>query len=120
MLWFHLSLASAAAKASNQAISKTLTGNFSVLEIAAFGQLAAAILIGPLIFLPDLITIPTTTSFHKAALVTVSLNIIAILMLVEAIRRSDLSYAMPFLGLTPVFTILMGWLLRGETIIFNK
>ena len=116
MFWFHLSLFSAAAKASNQAITKTLTRDFSVLEIAAFGQLTAGILILPLIFLPGLVTVPGTLSFHKAAAVTIFLNIIAIILLIEAIRRSDLSYSMPFLGLTPVFSIFMGWMLRGEVV----
>ena len=116
MLWFHLSVLSAASKAANQAITKSLTKNFSVLAIAAFGQLAAGILIFPLIFFSSVIDIPTDPSFHKAAAVTISINIFAILLLVEAIKRSDLSYSIPFLGLTPVFTIVTGWILRGEVI----
>ena len=116
MLWFNLSIFAAAAKAANQGITKTLTRDFSVLAIAAYGQLAAGILIFPLIFFPGTIDIPGNISFHKAALVTVVINIIAIILLVEAIRRSDLSYSLPLLGLTPVFTIFMGWMLRGEVI----
>lgn len=116
MLWFNLSLLSATAKGSNQAITKSLTRNFSVLEIAAFGQMAAAILIFPLIFFPGIVDVPGNVSFHKNAFATISLNFIAIILLVEAIRRSDLSYAMPFLGLTPVFSIFMGRILRDEVI----
>lgn len=116
MLWFHLSVLSAAAKAANQAITKTLTSNFSVLTVAAYGQLAAGVLILPLIFFPDLVSLPSDPAFHKAAGVTIGINIVAIILIIEAIKKSDLSYALPFLGLTPVFTILTGWLLRGEVI----
>jgi drug/metabolite transporter (DMT)-like permease len=116
MLWFYLSVLSATAKAANQAATKTLTKTYSVLAIAAFGQLAAGITVFPLILVPGFVAIPGDIAFHRAALVTISLNIAAILLLVEAIRRSELSYALPFLGLTPVFTILMAWILRGEVI----
>ncbi len=114
MIWFNLSIASAASKAANQAITKTLTRDFSVLQTAAFGQLAAGILVFPLYFLPGIVDIPDSYAFHKAASITIGLNIVAIILLIEAIRKSDLSYALPFLGLTPVFSIFMGWILRGE------
>lgn len=114
MLWFNLSLASAVAKAANQAVTKTLTRDFSVLQTAAYGQLAAGAFILPLIFFSGCIDLPADSSFHQAAFTTISLNIVAILLLVEAIRTSDLSYALPFLGLTPVISIFSGWLLRGE------
>ncbi|MDD3620341.1 MAG: DMT family transporter [Desulfobulbaceae bacterium] len=116
MLWFSLSALSATAKAANQAATKTLTSTYSVLAIAAFGQLAAGISVFPLILVPGLVAIPGDLDFHRAAFVTISLNIAAILLLVEAIRGSELSYALPFLGLTPVFTILTAWVLRGEVI----
>lgn len=116
MLWFNVSLAAAASKAANQAITKTLTRDFSVLQTAACGQLAAALLILPLIFIPDIITIPVGFPFHQAAFATIALNILAILLLVEAIRSSDLSHALPFLGLTPVFSIFTAWFLRGEVV----
>lgn len=116
MAWFYLSICSAAAKAANQAITKTLARHYPVLSIAAYGQLAMGVLIFPLIFVPGIITIPTTPPFHKAAAVTICINVGAILLIIEAIKRSDLSYALPFLGLTPVFTVFTGWLLRGEVI----
>jgi len=116
MLWFNLSLASAASKAANQAITKALTRDFSVLQVAAYGQLAAGLLILPLFILTERIDIPGEIAFHKAAAITIGLNIIAIILLIEAIRKSDLSYALPLLGLTPVFSIFMGWIIRGEVI----
>ena len=115
-MWFNLALLSAAAKASNQAITKRLSGEYRVLEIAAFGQFAMGLLLFPLIFIPDAVALSGEWAFHKAAWATILLNVGAIILLVDAIRRSDLSYALPFLGLTPVFTILTGWLLRGENI----
>jgi len=116
VLWFSLSLLSAASKAANQVITKSLTRDFSVLQIAAFGQFSAGLLIFPLLFIPDFVAVPASLPFHKAASATIAINVIAILLLVEAINRSELSYALPLLGLTPVFTIVTGWLLRGEII----
>lgn len=116
MVWFNLSLLSAASKAANQAVTKTLTRDFSVLQIATFGQLAAGLIIFPFFFFPGTINIPNEILFHRAAAVAIVLNIIAILLLVEAIRRSDLSYSLPFLGFTPVFLIFNGRILRGEEI----
>ena len=119
MLWFYLSALSAASKAANQAVTKTLIKDFSVLTVAAYGQLAMGILIFPLIFISGIINIPSTLPFHKAAAVTIGINIGAIILLIEAIKRSDLSYALPFLGLTPVFTVVTGFVLRGEMISTN-
>ena len=116
MTWFHLALLSAAAKAGSQAITKTLTWRFGVLQIAAFGQIAAGCILLPAILMPGMVSVPVALSFHKAAWVTISLNIIAIIALTAAIRQSDLSYSIPFLSLTPVFTILSAFLLRGEEI----
>lgn len=115
-MWFHLAIVSAASKAFSQALTKKLLRSYSVLEISAYAQLVAAVMIFPLLFIPDFINIPRTWSFQKAAWITITLNIVAIIPLVEAIRRSDLSYALPFLGVTPVFSIVAGWLIRGEEV----
>lgn len=115
-MWFHLAIVSAASKAFSQALTKKLLRSYGVLELTAYTQAAAALMILPLLLIPDFINIPHTWSFQKAAWTTITLNIIAIIPLVEAIRRSDLSYALPFLGLTPVFSIVAGWLIRGEQV----
>ncbi len=113
-MWQKLALLSALSKALNQVTTKILLNHTGVLEISAYGQLASAIIVFPAIFFTDTISIPNTGDFHAAAWITISLNVIAIVLLVEAIRRSDLSYAVPFLSLTPVFTILTAWAIRGE------
>lgn len=115
-MWFNLAIISAVSKALSQALTKKLLRSYGVLEISTFSQLAATLIIFPLWFIPGLIHIPSTLEFQKAAWISITLNIITIIPLVEAIRRSDLSYALPFLGLTPVFSIVSAWLIRGEQV----
>jgi drug/metabolite transporter (DMT)-like permease len=113
-MWLKLALLSAVSKALNQVTTKVLLKYAGVLEISAYGQLASAFIIIPAIFLTSRIQVPASGEFHTAAWITIILNVVAIVLLVEAIRRSDLSRAVPFLSLTPVFAILSAWMIRGE------
>lgn len=113
-MWLKLALLSAVSKALNQVTTKVLLQYAGVLEISAYGQLACAFIIFPAVFLTSTINLPASGEFYAAAWITITLNVVAILLLVEAIRRSDLSHAVPFLSLTPVFAILSAWTIRGE------
>jgi drug/metabolite transporter (DMT)-like permease len=112
-MWLKLALLSAVSKALNQVATKVLLRHTGVLEISAYGQVTAALIMLPLIF-TSLVNVPAHGGFHQAAWITILLNVLAIVLLTEAIRRSDLSYAIPFLSLTPVFAILTAWMIRGE------
>ena len=112
-MWLKLALISAVSKALNQVATKVLLKHAGVLEISAYGQAAAAIIIFPLIF-TSMINVPVDGDFHSAAWITILLNVLAIILLTQVIKSSDLSYAIPFLSLTPVFAILTAWIIRGE------
>ena len=116
MSWVFLALASATCKARHQVHQKRLIERVGVLELSLIGQLAAALLIFPLALAPGVVTIPGNAEFHTAAWISIVLNVVAILLLLEAIRVGELSYALPYLALTPLFCVVTGWVLRGEQV----
>ena len=116
MSWVFLALASATCKAGHQVLQKRLIERVGVLELSLIGQLAAALLIFPLALVPGVVTIPGNAAFHTAAWISIVLNVVAILLLLEAIRVGELSYALPYLALTPLFCVATGWVLRGEQV----
>ena len=116
MSWVFLALVSATCKAGHQVLQKRLIEKVGVLELSLIGQLAAALMIFPLALVPNSVTIPEDAAFHAAAWISIVLNVVAILLLLEAIRVGELSYALPFLALTPLFCIATGWILRGEQV----
>ena len=116
MSWVFLALVSATCKAGHQVLQKRLIEKVGVLELSLIGQLVAALMIFPLALVPNSVTIPEDAAFHAAAWISIVLNVVAILLLLEAIRVGELSYALPFLALTPLFCIATGWILRGEQV----
>jgi len=112
MGWLGLALLAAVAKAANHAATRPLTRRFDALSLAALGHVAFALC--TLALLPRGIDVPGTLAFHRAAWITIALNVAATVLLVQAIADSDLSRALPFLALTPLLTVGSAWLLRGE------
>lgn len=119
MSWVLFALFSAACKAAGQIFTKHVLKSFTVLEVSLFIQIVAAVIMLPLFNISGLIKIPENRDFHIAAWATIILNVIAIFLIVEAIRVSDLSYSLPFLALTPVFSVCSAWLIRGEQTTFT-
>jgi drug/metabolite transporter (DMT)-like permease len=112
MIWFSLSLSSALSKSASQILTKRMHG-VGTLQLAGWSHIFSALIILPLI---PWIAFPQTLAFWLPALLSVALNVVAILMLIEAIKQSDLSYSIPFLSLTPVFAIGVAFVARGETL----
>jgi len=54
--------------------------------------------------------------FLPAFLVSFIINIFAYLLLIRAIHIAPVSVVMPFVGFTPVFLIISGYLILGETV----
>ena len=94
MSWVLLAFLSATCKAGHQILGKRLLKVVGVFELSLIGQLAAALLILPLVLSPGAVEIPWTIEFHAAAWISIVLNIVAILLLLEAIRVGELSYAL--------------------------
>jgi uncharacterized membrane protein len=57
--------------------------------------------------------------FYKAFAFALPLEIIAIIFYIKALRISPLSLTLPFLSLTPVFLILVSYLIIGEKVSFR-
>jgi len=115
-MWFESSVLAATAKAGNQVVTKTLVQTEGVLPVTAIGQIVAGILLLPFLLVPGLVHFPTSSDFLLAAWIAIVLNMVAVLFLVKAIQCSDLSIALPFLALSPMFTVFSAWLVRGESV----
>ncbi|MCP3869600.1 MAG: EamA family transporter [Gammaproteobacteria bacterium] len=107
-----LSLLSACSKSAGQILTKRLH-RLDTLTIAAFSHCFAAAVVFPFILSVD---IPPTGEFLIPATLSIFLSIIAVVLLIRSIRRSDISHSLPYLSLTPVFTVLVAFVLRGEVI----
>lgn len=55
-----------------------------------------------------------TTDFWWAVSVSLGINLVAWPMFVRSVQLSDVSLVMPLVAFTPVFILLVEWLLRGE------
>jgi len=116
MTWVLYALLAATGKAVNQIATKPLLGSVGVVQISVVGQVLFAAIMLPCVLWPGLIDIPADPGFHRAAWINIVLTVIAIVLIIEAIRVSDLSYAMPFLALSPMFALLTGWVIMGERV----
>jgi len=58
-------------------------------------------------------------AFYKAFILALPLEIIAIVLYIKALRISPLSLTLPFLSLTPVFLIIVSYVLLGEKVSFQ-
>lgn len=59
---------------------------------------------------------PLDRTFWVATVIALPLEIVAIILYTKALKVSPISLTMPFLALTPVFLILVSYLLLGEKI----
>jgi len=71
------------------------------------------VLLGSLLF----IEIPhLDTTFWSATLIALPLEIIAIILYIKALKSSPLSLTIPFLALTPLFLIILSYVILGEKV----
>jgi drug/metabolite transporter (DMT)-like permease len=59
---------------------------------------------------------PLDSRFYRAFLTALPLEIIAIILYMKALKVSPLSLTLPFLSLTPVFLIIVSYIILGEKI----
>lgn len=114
MTWLWFALATAICVASHDTILKKYLGDQSPWVMLAYPSLYSLpfCLVG-------LWGIPWPTlgpDFWWSFFLLMPINSLAMLMYVQAIRISPLSLVMPLLAFTPVFLILVGWLILGETL----
>lgn len=115
MDWLPLALLSAFSVASVDAATKAWLQGFSARELTLVRLGGAGLLMTPLLAdLPPLRTLPPPFWGWLAALVP--LELAAMLLYMRAIRDHPLSLTLPYLAFTPVFAIVVAWLLLGERV----
>ncbi|MGC9325475.1 MAG: EamA family transporter [Desulfomonilia bacterium] len=114
MAWFFLSLMAAFSLATADAITKKGFSHLSPYEMG-LTRLTYTLpwLIGSLFFIdwPDLDGI-----FFLCLAAGLPLEALAFFCYMKAIKLSPLSLTLPFLAFTPIFIILTGWMVLGETV----
>jgi len=112
--WFSLALTCALMLASADALTKKFFGAYSGAEllIARFG--VPALLLLPLALLNPLPPVPT--AFWGWIAILVPLELLAMLLYMLAIRDSPLHLTLPYLAFTPVFNVVTGYLVLGESV----
>jgi drug/metabolite transporter (DMT)-like permease len=115
MIWFFLSLAAAISIAARDVSIKTYE-DLQPMEIAVLELFWAlpALVIGCII----VETPPLDQIFWWTFILSIPINIMAYVLYLYAIKISPISLSVPFLAFTPVFMILTGFFILGETINF--
>ena len=113
MTWFFLSLAAALSIAVRDISIKTYE-DLQPMEIAALELFWA---LPPLIIGCIIVeTPPLDHTFWWTFILSIPINIMAYILYLYAIKLSPVSLSVPFLAFTPVFMIMTGFLVLGETI----
>ena len=114
--WVLLSIISAFTLATSDALTKKALTDSNEYLVAWFRLLFSLPL---LLFLYVFVPIPKLDiEFYKAFVLALPLEIIAMVLYIKALRISPLSLTLPFLALTPVFLILISYLIIGEKVSF--
>jgi len=113
MIWFFLSLAAALSIAARDVSIKSYK-DLQPREIAALELFWAlpALIIG-CVFVE---TPPLNQTFWWTFILSIPINIMAYVLYLNAIKISPISLSVPFLAFTPIFMILTGFWVLGETI----
>jgi drug/metabolite transporter (DMT)-like permease len=114
MLWLPITLLSAVSFAAMDTVCKGVSPRTGVMLLTgarAWGAIPFLLLLIPFVQIP-----PLSREFFTATGVLIPLDILALTLYVVAIRSSPLSATLPFLALTPLFNILTGFILLGETV----
>lgn len=112
--WILWSLLSAFMTASNDALTKKALSTHNEYLIVWFRLLwSLPFLIAALAFIP----IPSTDNiFFLAFFAALPLEVTASVLYVKALKLSPLNLTVPFLSLTPIFLIVVPFLILGETV----
>jgi len=114
MNWLVLTLLSALALATADALSKRYLSHYRPGEMVLVRFGVSGILLLPLLLLqpwPEL-----TGAFWGLIALLIPLEILAMWLYMRAIRESPLSLTLPYLAFTPVFIVLTGYVFLGEQV----
>ncbi len=113
-MWALLAVLSAASwAASDAAAKKAMQQDVDPRFLLFFRYLVSVPLLLPLLVqgIP-----PLDATFWWLHLPWIPLETLALLLYIQAIRRSPLSLTLPYLSFTPLFLVLTGWLFLGERV----
>jgi len=114
MLWFFLALIAALTQSGTDTISKRFFSDLTAYEMG----LIRLLFVFPFL-LAGIIVVPRPCldkTFWLCMAVGLPLELVAFLCYMRAIKVSPLSLTLPFLAFTPVFVILTGFIILGETL----
>ena len=114
MDWLALSLVCALALAGADVLTKRWLARHSAAELVMLRFGMAALLLTPWLYLHP--PTPVAPPFWWWVGSALPLEVLAMVMYVIAIRDSPLALTLPYMAFTPVFTMLVGWLLLGERV----
>jgi drug/metabolite transporter (DMT)-like permease len=112
--WLTLSLLCALSLAAADACTKKLLAGYAAAELVMVRFGLTALLLVPLLVVNP--PPPVPFAFWGWVGTALPLEVLAMLLYVQAIRDSPLALTLPYLAFTPVFTTLTGLLLLGERI----
>lgn len=111
-MWFLLSLVSAFSDANKNVLAKLNTRHFPSIVVTWAWTTFSLIILIPVMFFGG---IPYLSSLFWAAFsLRIVLDVISLVLYVEAIKLSDLSLTLPMLTLSPIFLIFSGLLINQE------
>jgi len=112
--WVFFSILTAFTLASSDALTKKALADTNEYLVAFFRLLFALPFLLCLLFFTPIPRIDA--EFYRAFAVSLPLEILAMILYIKALRVSPLSLTLPFLSLTPVFLILISYLILGEKV----
>ncbi len=116
-MWIVYSLLTAIFLATSDALTKRVLASRDEYFVAWARLLfALPVLLVNLLFIE---IPPLNKTFWTAALSALPLEIIAIILYTKALKVSPISLTMPFLALTPLFLIVISYVIAGEEISFS-
>ena len=108
-----LALSAGIAQSLQGVVSKKLAADAKPRIILIPVFLAAGIFLSPFLFVHDIPALDST--FWIAAVISTSLNAAGAVAFWHALARGEFLRIFPLLSLTPIFSVLTGWLVLGET-----
>ena len=115
--WVFFSILTAFALATSDAFTKKALADTNEYLVAFFRLLFSLPLLLCLLFF---IPFPRIDAeFYRAFAISLPLEILAMILYIKSLQVSPLSLTLPFLSLTPVFLILISYLILGEKVSFR-
>ena len=114
MFWYLVAIFSGFSFASADAISKKASKYTSPLVLAWVREAYALPFLLPILFFID---IPALNNiFWYAIMACTVLDFISTYLFMKAIKIAPLSLTVPYLGLTPIFSLLISYIILGESV----